>query len=78
VITIDEGPFSAFRNMRARINTSTWVGRGLRCEHCLSFWLGLLAALFVWHFGAIVDWELPLWWLGLSGSAILVDYVAKR
>jgi hypothetical protein len=78
LLTVDEGPFSAFKKMRAGLNTSTWVGRGLRCENCLSFWFGLFVAMWLWYFGVVAVWEFPLWWLGLSGGALFIDYMAKR
>lgn len=46
---------------------STYIGRGLRCVFCVSFWVGLLAAL-TYPF-------IPFWlllWLGLAGAVLFI------
>lgn len=43
----DDGPFDLFKRLRERVGTSTWVGRGLHCFSCTSFWGGLIAALLI-------------------------------
>lgn len=46
---------------------NTYLGRGLRCVFCVSFWIGLLAAL-AYPF-------IPVWlilWLGLAGIVLFV------
>lgn len=62
-----EGPFGAFAWLRGRIdpNQRTWLGRGLNCPICLSFWVG-----------AVVSLILGAWWyewLGVCGVIILIN-----
>lgn len=61
LVANDEGPFGVSSWLRSRIdpNQRTWVGRGLNCAGCVSFWLALLAAI---AFG--LSW---LDWLALAG-----------
>lgn len=66
LIAIDEGPFSVIEKMRSRIdpNQASWLGRGLRCVGCVSFWLALGAALLI--SGSWLDW------LALAGGALVI------
>lgn len=55
LVVDDEGPFSLLSRLRQRLDPSqaTWVGRGVRCYWCVSFWLawpvtGVLAAGYGW------------------------------
>lgn len=51
---------------------STYIGRGLRCVFCVSFWIGLLAAL---TYSLI-----PLWlllWMGLAGVVLFLHRVSN-
>lgn len=45
LITIEEGPFRSALWLRGAIDPDqkTWIGRGLACPWCISFWLGPLA-----------------------------------
>lgn len=44
-----EGPFSVFLLLRDKIGQASWVGRGLHCPVCVSFWAGMLVvALLFW------------------------------
>lgn len=46
----DDGPFDIFKRLRDRAGTSNWVGKGLHCFSCTSFWGALVAALLVGSF----------------------------
>lgn len=73
LIAQDEGPFSIFERVRGRIDPhqSSWLGRGMRCVGCVSFWVSLAAALLI---GA-ADW---VWvWLGVAGGAMLIHRAVK-
>lgn len=42
LIAIEEGPFSLSLKLRGVLDPDqrTWVGRGLACPWCISFWIG--------------------------------------
>jgi hypothetical protein len=65
LVAMDEGPFSLFATLRARVDPlqRTWLGRGLNCPVCVSFWLALALS---W-LGGPLWW---LWWLALAGAAL--------
>lgn len=47
-ITEEEGPFRLFLKIRASLPTDGkrgWLGRGINCHWCVSFWIGLLIGL---------------------------------
>ncbi len=66
LLAIEEGPFSVLATLRDRIdpNQATWLGRGVRCVACVSFWLALGAALLI--SGSILDW------LSMAGGALVI------
>ncbi len=72
LITADEGPFSVLETLRSKIdpNQATWLGRGVRCVGCVSFWVSLAAALLLR--------ASALEWLGMAGGALLVHRIAMR
>ncbi len=43
----DNGPFNLFQKLRDKVGTKTWVGEGLHCFSCTSFWGALIAALLI-------------------------------
>ena len=49
LITREDGPLDLFAKLRGWLDPhqQTWIGRGLNCILCVSFWLGLLGALLV-------------------------------
>lgn len=78
LITEDEGPFSVFSWLRDHIDPmqKTWLGRGINCAWCVSWWAGAAAAAWLWTFNWIDGSLTPLWWFGLSGGSIVLTYVA--
>lgn len=73
LVAQDEGPFSVLERARSKIdpNQASWIGRGLRCVGCVSFWVSLAAALFI---GA-ADW---VWvWLAVAGGVMLIHRAVK-
>lgn len=73
----EDGPFDLLARMREKVGQRSWVGRGLHCFYCVSFWAGLAAAVWLAAFGLIGWTTLPLWWFGLSGGAMVVFKVVK-
>lgn len=43
----DDGPFDIFKRLRDKVGTKGWVGKGLHCFSCTSFWGGLVAAFLI-------------------------------
>lgn len=62
---LEEGPWSIFARLRYRVGQKTWVGRGLHCPLCISFWLA-------WPAAALLPWAGWLWYgvLALALSAV--------
>ena len=71
MLALEDGPFDAFVRVRERIDPEqqTWVGRGLNCPLCISFWVALaLTALLPY-----VDWQtFVITWLGIAGGAAII------
>jgi hypothetical protein len=63
LVTIEEGPFGLALRLRGLLDPDarTWVGRGMACPWCVSFWLGPLAVLAAQH---------PIGFLLISGLAV--------
>lgn len=42
LIAVEEGPFSLSLKLRGVLDPDrrTWIGRGMACPWCLSFWIG--------------------------------------
>lgn len=80
LITEDEGPFGVFLALRERFDPhqKTWVGRGLACVWCVSWWAGLVTAIWLWYFAEVPAFMVPIWWFGLSGGAIALQNMATR
>lgn len=72
MITLEEGPFSAFAWLRGHVDArqQSWIGRGLGCLYCVSFWLALLAALVLQ--ATIIEA------LGIAGGAVMLDRMTSR
>lgn len=76
LVVHDEGPFSLMTKLRGRLDPDqrTWIGRGVNCMVCVSFWLawpvlGLLIVPWGW---AVV------WGLALSGAVVLIKLWIER
>lgn len=68
----EDGPFDAFSELRERAGQRNWIGRGLHCALCLSFWLAVPLA---WLVG-FSNWrEAVLLWGGIAGATVVVHLV---
>ena len=69
-ITEEEGPFGLFRKVRGWVDPDqkTWLGRGLNCVFCVSFWIALPIAALV----TLDLYTLPLVWWGLAGAVMII------
>lgn len=72
LVVRDEGPFSVFAWIRGRIdaNQHTWIGRGLNCLVCVSFWSTLIMALLLQ--ASLLEW------LAMAGAIVLWREVMSR
>jgi hypothetical protein len=69
----EEGPFSMIHWIKSRDfldpQQKTWLGRGLNCVWCMSFWLALPLVLVLqgepWY----------LWWLAVAGGVLITSKV---
>ena len=65
MITDEEGPFAIFVKVRGLAKPDTWIGRGLECIMCVSFWIALPIALYIGG-----DWLLT--WPALSAVTVII------
>ena len=70
----EDGPFDLFARLRGRFDPaqSTWLGRGLNCVACLSFWVSLAAALLLQRGdlnGLIISW------LAIAGGVLVIHRI---
>lgn len=72
MIAIEEGPFSMFSWIRGKLDADqkTWLGRGISCIACVSFWVAGIIALLI---GA--SW---LEWLGIAGGVVVINLLTVR
>ena len=88
MVAVEEGPFGVFDELRKRIDPAqkTWLGRGLNCILCASFWLALPAALLLSSLPVGQSPDLRgvtgFWWadwLALAGSVLaLHKWLTRR
>lgn len=75
MLTQEDGPFDLFTRLRAAVGQSTWVGRGLHCFMCVSFWLSFIAVAMV--VSPVLWREYILTSLGVAGGAVVVYQVVR-
>lgn len=80
IVGPEEGPFEIFATLRDSVDPfqKTWLGRGIRCIMCVSFWIGGVIALCVGALGYIPFAEVVLWQLAFSAGAIILDAAYER
>lgn len=74
MITEEEGPFRVFLKLRAATPTDGkrgWVGRGIRCIWCVSFWIGLSTGLAL----TTPVFLGPVYGLAMSAVVMTFDFV---
>jgi hypothetical protein len=74
LIALEDGPFDVLSLARERVGQTTWVGRGLHCPLCISFWLSLAAGFYLAQWGG--SWA--LYWLGVAGAVNLVYRISSQ
>lgn len=79
LVVSERGPFGFFDRWRAWVwkrlgeDSGHWIVEGLGCIWCVSFWAGLVTAIFLGEVSLIAWVEVPFWWLGSSAGAILLN-----
>ena len=79
MVTNEEGPFELFATLRDALGgnqQATWVGRGIVCILCVSFWVGLLGAVALW-FWQVVAVQFVVYALALSGATLALKKWTK-
>lgn len=72
IITEEEGPFMVFTRLRASFPSDGkrgWIGRGMYCLWCVSFWVGLFLGLAL----TTPVFIGPVYGLAMSSVAIVFD-----
>lgn len=69
MIALEDGPFDVFSLMRERVGQSEWVGRGVHCVLCLSFWIAWLVVLLL-PLGSLPEYILAA--LGIAGGVVVI------
>lgn len=66
MVSSEEGPFGVFQRLRGRLDPDqrTWVGRGINCVWCVSFWAAPVALLLTLYAPPAA------WWLAVSGAVV--------
>ncbi len=72
MIAMEDGPADMFATLRDRSGQANWIGRGLHCVLCVSFWLAL--GMVAWLiFTGLLSWQhWPVTWLGLAGGCLVL------
>lgn len=75
MVALEEGFFEVFTLIRKPFEKQkTWIGRGLHCVFCLSFWFGWLFALPYLSYGLLY----VAYALALSGVTVLIHKYTRN
>jgi hypothetical protein len=74
MVALEEGPFSIFLKLREHFpQNKGWVGRGLACPMCISFWVAMVfAAWWFWPWLAAGVAFYIVAFLALSGAVVII------
>lgn len=78
MLSSEEGPLSIFARMRRKVPPKTNPGRGIRCFFCWSIWIAAAVTLYLLWLGMITKEISPLYWLAVSGAAVVVHCLVER
>ena len=81
MVALEDGPFDVFRTIRGMFDPdqATWIGRGLNCPLCVSFWAALPVTIILGVLGYVDRWFVFVVWMGLAGGAcLLYKWESKR
>lgn len=69
MIALEDGPMDVFSNMREAVGQATWIGRGVHCVLCISFWLSWLVVLLL-PLVSLPEYILAA--LGIAGGVVVI------
>ena len=80
MLALEEGAFGAFAWVRERIDPEqeTWLGRGVNCPLCISFWLAALPAAYLTIEYQATIASGAIMWLGIAGACVILFNLAER
>lgn len=79
MIVMEDGPFDVFAGLREKVGQGTWLGRGLHCVLCISFWLSYLMMIWLWLFTQLLPPGTNIiTWLGLAGGCLVLHKLLYR
>jgi hypothetical protein len=78
MMSSEEGPLAIFARMRRKVPPKTNPGRGIRCFICWSVWIAAAITLYLFWLGTITKEIWPLYWLALSGAAVVIHEILSR
>lgn len=73
MIALEEGPFSIFSWVRGHLDPlqTSWLGRGISCVFCISFWVALFLAVLIAYFPGELT-NIIVATFAISGGAMLI------
>lgn len=72
MVSKESGPMRMFRKLRGMPDKKSSLKEGLSCPLCTSVWFAAPIAGYLLYLGLFPAPEWPLWWLSLSGGAVLL------
>jgi hypothetical protein len=78
MMSSEEGPLAIFARIRRKVPPKTNPGRGIRCFICWSVWIAAAITLYLFWLGTITKEIWPLYWLALSGAAVVIHEILSR
>ena len=70
MIAQEDGAFDMFARLRTWVGQKSWIGRGIHCVLCVSFWAGIAGAL-AWQRQDLYLVRLLVLALGFSGAVLV-------
>ena len=79
LVADETGPWRIFEKLRDATPEGSNLREGINYIMCVSVWISLLIAWWLWWHGTFQTWLLPVVWLALSaGTVLLRKWEAKR
>lgn len=75
MLAYEDGPFDVFARMRGAVGQASWIGRGLHCVLCLSFWLSLVVFFLLYPVVGVVMGVVA--WQAVAGGVLVLHKVLK-
>ena len=76
MIANEDGPLDMFVFIREKAGQKNWIGRGLNCVLCISFWLSAIPAattiLIVGFFRSNFE-SFVLCWFAIAGGVLIIQ-----